>query len=877
MRKNFGWALLASFLWSNPGAAQEEDLFAGFLKRSQLEEYRNYAEYAYYPYRTRSRVDPRYNFFGDFLAEGFHAFRLDDQRPGKSLIAKDAVYRGMFNHMILARTSYGRFNVALSVGDEIRNHITPLTMKRAGFNGLRWDLEFTNNRVTFLASRGFDSAEYPTFRSFSTPIERGAFNRVLDEPVEVNEDNPVYTFGGHWATQVGQVLSLGGTFINQQQINATALREDSFLRGGVPYPEILPPKELLLRVTDDSPQDGGGGAVFAVTLELEARVVGLGDTLLSSDPESPHFSRALVPSVVGGRRKADHWVVQSADELLFIFSIPEDVTPVRARYRLTVANDYRIAGAQRHVFFVALNEEDRETPFITLIRAGDSIDDFSNQKELVLDWGLNSGQSLYGINFAADLVGLQLEGELSMNTLYRKFPVVSGQSLSAPTKAWYLHVLKTFQRWYDLSLGGEFFYMGPRYGGGYDSRRGGVVLYTDTGLDGRTQMMAEFPLVDDNDDNDRYADDHESDFAGDLGLEAGVYPGLDEDNDNIPDDDRNANGVPDFEEPFLLYFSDPQEFVYGLDMNNNGVIDVRENDAKPDYPYDRDRRGQHYTAALQPVPGLEVGAGRYRMHAIASSTRAFSSYFQGSYRYRRDQRLEVQVNHDSKRVKDNIADPVYVFDPARVVTPLVPPQPDPLLQQNSWVHTSFAGVRFIRYAPLNLESNFKIVQNRARDLKHTDVVEADRRNTFTMVNKADYRWQRGNLTIWPMYKRLWQKVTVKSRDYPLLSQVQSVPILRVDYRFTDDLKVQFGQQGIRLGPVDRLLTYRYQDRVQTFRSFSSTDFMFMLTVRGSYLGNVLTANSGIQVQNRKFDQLSAGKELRFTRFFVDVVAGYEHF
>ncbi len=876
MRRNFGWVLLVPCLWVIPGASQEEDLHAGFLKRSQLDEYRNYAEYAYYPYRTRLRVDPRYNFFGDFLAEGFRAFRLDDQRPGKSIVGKDNVYRGMFSNLILARTSYGRFNVALSVGDEIRNHITPLTMKRAGFNGLRWDLEFTNNRVTFLASRGFDSEEYPTFDSFSTPIERDALRPALIEEIQVVEDNPVYTFGGHWATQVGHVLSLGGTFINQQQINATALREDSFLSGGVPYPEILPPKELLLRVTDDSPLDGGGAAVFAVTLELKARVVGYGDTLLSSDPASPHFSRPLMPTVVGGRRSGGHWTVHGSDELLFVFSLPEDLIPVSARYRIVVANDYHIAGAQRHVFFHTLQR--RETPFMTLIRSSDNIRDYSNQKEVVLDWGLNSGQSLYGINFSADLVGFKLEGELSMNSLYRKFPVVSGQSLTTPTKAWYLHALKSFRSWYDLTLGGEFFYMGPRYGGGYDSRRGGLVLYTDTGgPTGVSPTTAEYILMDDNDDNDRYADDNENDFADALALEAGVYPGLDEDNDNIPDDDRNANGVPDFEEPFLLYFSDPQEFVYGLDMNNNGVIDVRENDDKPDYPYDRDRRGQHYTTALRPAPGLEVVAGHYRMRAITSGARAISSYLKGSYRYLRDKRLEVRLNHDSKRVKDNIPDPVYVFDPARVITPVDPPQPDPMLQQDSWVHTSFASVRFIRYAPLNLESNFKVIHNRARDLEHTDVVEADRRNTFTMVNKADYRWQRGNLTVWPMYKRLWQKVTVKSRDHPLLSQVQSVPILRVDYRITDDLKLQFGQQGIRLGPVDRLLTFRSRDRVQTFRSFSSTDFMFMLTVRGSYLGNVLTANSGIQVQNRKFDELSAGQELQFTRFFVDVVAGFEHY
>ena len=223
--------------------------------------------------------------------------------------------------------------------------------------------------------------------------------------------------------------------------------------------------------------------------------------------------------------------------------------------------------------------------------------DGSNFRELVIDYGLNSGQTLYGMDFAADLAGLKLRGEVSKNTLYRKYPIISGRSLRHDTQAWYLQAVRTFPRLRRLSLGAEFFHVGPRYGGGYDSRRGGVVLYTDTGGDGLSPMVAEFPLVDDNDDNDRYSDDNENDHPGSFDLEAGVYPGLDEDNDNIPDDDRNANGIPDYEEPFLLYHSDPQEFVYGLDLNNNGVIDVRENDNKPDYPYDRDR-----AAATTPLP-----------------------------------------------------------------------------------------------------------------------------------------------------------------------------------------------------------------------------------------------------------------------------------
>ena len=151
--------------------------------------------------------------------------------------------------------------------------------------------------------------------------------------------------------------------------------------------------------------------------------------------------------------------------------------------------------------------------------------------------------------------------------------MLRGQRDQQRAAAWYVHALKDVGRW---EVGGEVFRLGPRYGGGYDSRRGGVRLYTDLGGESQDQqMLSEFPLVDDNDDNDRYADDNLRDYPNGSETESGVFPGLDEDNDNIPDDDKNANGIPDFEEPFLLYYSDPQEFVYGIDLNNNGVIDER--------------------------------------------------------------------------------------------------------------------------------------------------------------------------------------------------------------------------------------------------------------------------------------------------------------
>ena len=121
------------------------------------------------------------------------------------------------------------------------------------------------------------------------------------------------------------------------------------------------------------------------------------------------------------------------------------------------------------------------------------------------------------------------------------------------------------------------------YGGWYDSRRGGIVLFTDVGGNvrfgdqlGTTAITQEFPAYDDNDDHDVWPDNHFSAVdwmyvpvgpyhePGRPGgrPESGVYPGLDMDGDLVLDYDKNRNAVEDWREPFLAFDADPPEFVY---------------------------------------------------------------------------------------------------------------------------------------------------------------------------------------------------------------------------------------------------------------------------------------------------------------------------
>ncbi|MEW6753730.1 MAG: hypothetical protein AB1505_22525 [Candidatus Latescibacterota bacterium] len=727
-----------------------------FLRRPPLSGYANYGEDLYRPYRREIRLQQRYDYLGNYLTEGFLVYELDEQRPGRSTIRKDRLYRSL-NNLVIAHDTYGPWNWALTVGDEVRTQLTPLTFRQAGFNGLRWDVVFPANQVSLLVTRGYDASLFPTRTTFSTPLPQGT-GSLLDY-IEQEEENPVYNLAGHWQTRVGDVLRFGATLVNQHQVNTATGSRGSLLAGSIPYPDMQAPHEISVRVKDDTPlSDEQGAIVYDVFLEVEGE--GADPVRLSSDPDSPDYDPALTPQVLGGRRGDGYREVRGEETVEYTFTLPDSLSPRQAAVRAVVANDYRLETRQQHPFYVPLldRDEPRTTGYQTVGRAPGEVADFSNRREVRLDYGLFTGQTLYGVDAEATLVGLKLKGEYQRNTLYRAFPVTLGATSQDRSHAWYVTGLRDLG---PFELGGEVFRLDPDYSGGYDSRRGGVMLYTDRGGETQdVQMLSEFPVADDNDDDDRYADDNLRDYPNGAETESGVFPGLDENHDHIPDDDQNANGVPDYQEPFLLYFSDPQEFVYGVDLNNNGVIDARENDDKPDYPYDRDRRGFHAFVSLPDLGGLSGAVGYYRQEEIAGAGRALSRYGRLSYRFDMPRSARIQLHHDSKRVEDTIADPVFVYRPGEDNNPDQPPSPDPLHMADSWVHTTFAGTTITHWPGLVIENNGQWLLNRQLGLDGW-------LQRVTVVNKADWTWRRGWLVVQPMAKHLYKRVTRTGRHRPL--------------------------------------------------------------------------------------------------------------
>ena len=163
----------------------------------------------------------------------------------------------------------------------------------------------------------------------------------------------------------------------------------------------------------------------------------------------------------------------------------------------------------------------------------------------------------------------------------------------------------------------------------------------------------EFQLLEVNDDNDQWPDDHPSEVptAGDAypgWPNSRVYPGLDDNYDNIPDSDRNENFIPDWEEPFITYDAEPSDFVYGIDLNTNSNPDYRENDDLPDFPYPRDEKGHHFFAVIEPstLPAGTLSFGRYDTRQIVGGGRSKSLYLRCEYHLENPGRAFLRINYD---------------------------------------------------------------------------------------------------------------------------------------------------------------------------------------------------------------------------------------
>ncbi len=183
-------------------------------------------------------------------------------------------------------------------------------------------------------------------------------------------------------------------------------------------------------------------------------------------------------------------------------------------------------------------------------------------------------------------------------------------------KAWFIHLESRFEK---LHLEGVLYHIDPGYTTTYlnfgPNPNRGSVFTLDKNV-GQDELPEEIPsweannyiLIEDDDDEDGWPDDVDFD---------NVIPRA---------DDRDQNGILDYQEDFLIFDADPPVFKGIIDLNNNGVVDTIEDDLEPQYEYGIDRQGYHIKAKYNFLTNLSLQIGWLNESEVSSRRKNNSKY-----------------------------------------------------------------------------------------------------------------------------------------------------------------------------------------------------------------------------------------------------------
>lgn len=895
-------ALLALALVCSPGRAQGQYLNRESYPLWQNETYESYAQFGYRDVRLRRQgqallldeTQRVYDPFGTTLLNGQDLYRAQEFRSlspfGGSLLFKDGLYQDLFQNLVVAHDIYQGWGTSVVVGGAVEARFDPLQLSVLRMNGIRWDGDSRRNRFSLVGSR------------ISEPLRIFGLSRPLDFVT--------YLFGGHWHTQLGSAVRFGASYVNLHLTDTLGRRGSGSFRKGVFPTNLQTPADLFVVVSDDSPESQGGARVHAVECYVNGqrsdaapairRVRGLvlaaqenrviSSRLRFEDLEHQRQRQAWLPRAVdlaslvdpGRGLFRDGEVLDGAtavleasgdDILIYHFAVPPEARDIS--FRVLAAGDYAIdVGAPIGWSGILGRAWD---DWRNAARARGNAMDGSNLEWVEIDYGFPTGLEIYGAQADVDLAGLQVHGDYAVSAHHLVFPSDTGRRHGEGESAFSLAGRRP---WGHLDLGFEVFRMPPRYRTSF--------TYWDEGV----PRLKEYQLVEDNDDLDPWPDGWEHDdplslrFESDITLSPqeareslapaplrdvgfGVFPGLDDNGDGILDTNVNDNLLPDHLEPFLMYYVESEEFVYGDDFDNNGVVDARENDSKPDYPYELDSEGSHLFASYQPRPALRLTLGVHGVDQIAGGGRNRALYATVEYRRALLPGLELQAHHRTKRVKDDIADPLYqyVFNPLLRGIYEVALRNDPLAFRNSLANLSYLRLRYAGVERLGVECAARYERNHRLAATFADGQSQQPGDDWSvaLVNKADYAWPLSDRwTVTPMLKLTYRRAYASAFAATLVEETVVAPILRTDWRLTERTALRAGLQGFPF------FKHRLRNGAAPFQDFDAWHYVVALQNRSSYIGYEVSLNAGLRKSFTDFASATVPGTVEGSELFLQV-------
>ena len=807
------------------------------------EEYSNYARENYERYVSTELEGFRtYDMYGNYITRGFEVYdwTIDNPVSSGSEVRKGPKYSSWFSNLVVSSMSKGQFYSSMTIGEAIRTTLTPLTFSKPAFNGVQWDFASDKYQTTMIASR------------LASPGTRLQFEvssgQVLGDMTNL--------FGIHNKVQLGDFSNVGFTYLNIGNYSTGRKLGENSLQGVLTESQNGGNIEtIVLRISDDSPEDGRGGAqLFAERIIIDG----------VDHPE-------IVPSPRGGVRRAGVIEANGADALELTYNISRDfrqrpddqITTFqeirKIEFELVIANDYKVDITSN----LQVNAQG-EPVFLTIERAHGNVSDGSNQRFIRFEYGLPTGKDILGLSFDVDDVkGFNLRSEVAISRDYRRFPNQNFQKHLLAKEEGLAYYLTASQDAYPWFAYGEIYRMEPEY------QTSSFITDARGFVDYEAPERYTFEMVDDNDDQDRFPDWkrlwQNGDFAfGESPFGVGgqadpqVFPGYDENSDFISDFNQNSNGLPDFSEPFLRYNVDPPEFLFGVDMNNNSVIDRFENDVYADYPYRKDRDGYNLYGGVHLNEHLKLTMGQTTSDEISSRRAAQMNYaiLTGQWNW---PGFDVRSFHYARSVKDDIKDDVVQWVDPEGFTEIV----DPLIAQDTFIYTGYLTLDYLRLKNLKVYNKVKYDIYRQRG---EEAETKDNRLFLGVINRLDYPLPiTDNLSFWPRWKSIYRKINPTFSTELDITEWSQFYMLTSKYFILPTTFIEYGVEWNLFNNLEKrpeILPPGYVD------DFTGTVLAFQLSNRSAYLGYSLTMNTGFRWERRAYEVDTETNSLLFIRVFA---------
>ena len=805
-----------------------------------------YSNYARFPYQRYVNVELEgtrwYDLYGNYVTEGWRVYRWTQEQPTTfgSDILKDSRFERWFNNLVVAQAQRGEYYFAVTVGDEIRTTLTPFTFSKPAFNGVQVDFQSDKYAATLLMSR------------VNLPI---ALEGASIEESKITDFNNLAGF--RTTAQIGDFVRIGGTYVNSHLGRTSPDLSLAGIRAGNLTTEqnrdVI--REVQIRVGDDSPQDGEGGAIL-----FSERV------FVNADTE-PLDIEALVE---GGTPRRGALVADGDEQIVLTYPFSQPELVRKLVFELVLANDYKVEVTSN------LQTDFSDQPvFLPVAKAARNVKDGSNQRLVRFDYGLPTANEIYGMTLELqDVAGLEIAGEWDINKQWQRLPNVNFERhvRAANTAQVAYLTARTTSRYYPWSAYGEIFSVDQDYSTSM------FVQDQQGRLDYTNRLRGVYEFVDDNDDQDRFPDwrraqqPNESQRASvSGGPRRGIFPGLDENNDFISDFNQNDNTLPDYDEPFLRYRVDPPELLFGIDMDNNTLIDRFEDDNEADYPFQRDHRGYNGYLGLELVPGVQLMGGYSNQWLLSDERSSRVSYL--LFKLRQDQIRwgKYHLFYVLKLVEDDIIDDqLFWTQPPGTFGVSEFPFEDPMLAQDAVVSTAFFGFEHAR-GRLRTSGKFKYeaflqrgdnFARRTRPGEEPEVI--DNSHFLGLIHKLDYAVPLTQaLAFHPKVKSMYRRQTAYLESVEKQSDLSEILFLMLAARLMPNLALESGAELTKF--------WDFADAPGARRDFWGWVGALQLSVTQPYLGYQVKMNLGTQVQQQRFK----GREQNRVEAFLVIYAGLD--